>query len=539
MITKLNPILTNVNPNNPYLSITFQHHKISTMRNRHIITIVLAAVIIASCSRKVPETVHNIPDHAFLVASMHPKQIYEKGQIGTMESLVGKLDHPVMQQIARDPAASGLDISEYIFMFIYFIDDEPLFGTTAVMKDAAKFTEMVQQLANEEALEIIDHKGYSMITPGSEHAAMAWNEEQLIFVASPAPNFSAEQWQSELITLFDLPREEAVTSIVDFNDFAKKMEDMNVWFTGDELQKILDMSGVTKEMDVQLPMDLKNNYGQIFVEFADGAMYVHSETHFSDEVTKAAETFLVAKDELNSDLIALAPGNDLLMAMAFSLDLDKLTRMMKNFSPPEIDSLSGKMEKMTGIPGNEILEALNGDFVIAVNSASEGNPIPVEILIGIGLDDKTLQDKMMGTVGNMAAVEKEGDFFMINANGMELYSGIVNDVWVITNTPGYKDAVTGKGLEKTLKDSKFSDFANGSMGMYMNLDLSSYPSALQTMAGQGGALGPVRTITESFSYMGVEASNKESNMTLITAHEDENSLYTLLQVLESTGSMHQ
>jgi hypothetical protein len=507
------------------------------MRNIHIVSIVLAAVIISSCSRKVPETVHNIPDHAFLVASVHPKQIYEKGQIGTMESLTAKLDHPVMQQVAKDPAASGLDIGEYLFMFVYFMDDEPVFGTTAVMKDASSFTEMVRKLADEEELEIIEHKGYSMVTPGREKAAMAWNDKQLIFLASPANELSAETWQTELINLFDLPREEAVTSIVDFNDFTKKMEDMNVWFTGDELQKILEKSGMANGMNMQLPMDLKNNYGQVFVEFANGAMYIHTETHFSDEVTKAAETFMVAKDELNEDLISLAPGNDLLMAMAFSLDLDKLTRMMKNFSPPEIDSLSGQVEKMTGIPGNEILEALNGDFVIAVNGASEGNPIPVEILIGIGLDDKTLQDKMMGTVGNMAAVEQEGDFFMINANGMELYSGIVNDVWVITNTPGYKDAVTGKGLEKNLNDSKFSDFAGGSMGMYMNLDLSSYPSALQGMASQGGVMGPVKMITESFTYMGVEASNKESNMTLITSREDENSLYTLLQVLEKADSM--
>lgn len=509
------------------------------MKNIRLLSLILAAIIVASCSRKVPDTVHNIPDHAFLVASMHPKQIYEKGEVGTMESMIAKINDPVMQRIAKDPAASGLDIGEYVFMFVYFMDDAPVFGTTAVMKDAAKFTEMIRQLASEENLEIIDHKGYSMVTPAYEKAAMAWDEEQMIFLASPQLEMSAEEWQTELINLYDLAPEEAVTSIRDFNDFTGKMEDMNLWFTGDELQRILEKSGAIEGMQMQLPMDLNNNYGQVFVEFTDGAMYVHSETHFSDDVSKATETFLVAKDELNEDLLELAPGNDLLMAMAFSLDLDKLTRLMKNFSPPQVDSLSGQVEKMTGIPGNEILEAMNGDFVVAVNGASEGNPIPVEVLIGIGLDDQSLQERMMGTVGNMAQVEQEGDFFMINANGMELYSGIVDNVWVITNTPGYKDAVTGKGLEKTLNDSKFSDFAGGSMGMYMNMDLSSYPEALQGMMSRGGSMGMVKMLIESFSYMGVEASNKENNMTLVTSREDENSLYTLLQVLEKAGSMQQ
>jgi hypothetical protein len=142
-------------------------------------------------------------------------------------------------------------------------------------------------------------------------------------------------------------------------------------------------------------------------------------------------------------------------------------------------------------------------------------------------------------VGNMAEVEQEGDFFMINANGIEIYSGIVNDVWVITNTPGYKDAVTGDGLDMTLSNSKFDNFAGGSMGMYMNLDLSTYPDALQEMMGRGEPAGPIKMITESFSYMGAEASNKESNVTLVTANEDENSLYTLLKVMESASSMHQ
>jgi hypothetical protein len=242
--------------------------------------------------------------------------------------------------------------------------------------------------------------------------------------------------------------------------------------------------------------------------------------------------FLVAKDELNEDLLELAPGNDLLMAMAFSLELDKMVSMMKNFTPPEMDSVSNQIEQVTGMKGNEILDAMNGDFVVAINGAPEGSAIPVELLIGIGLDDATMQEKLMGQASNWADVKQEGDFFMINANGMEIYSGIVNGVWVITNASGYKDAVTGSGLEKTLKDSKFNDFAGGSMGMYMNLDLTTYPAAIQALMGQGGAPKMLELLAESLTYMGMEASNNVTDMTLKTAKEDENSLYTLLKMME-------
>jgi hypothetical protein len=502
------------------------------MNKYPIAFMILAVLFTASCSKKPAEIVKSIPDHAFFVASMHPGQIYEKGEIETLEAFTKQIDNELALSIIEDPAKSGVDISEYLYMFAYFIDDEPVLGVTASLKKEGDFTNMAQELLRNGEGEIINHKGYSMITPENTKAAMAWNDKQVIFLATSEEIMPAGDWQTELVTLFDLTREESVTSIVDFNNFAGKMKDMNAWFTGDEMKKLLDKAKTFQDIDIDLPMDLMNNYGQFFVEFADGAMYVTSETHFSDDVTKAASSFMVAKDELNPDLLKLAPGNDLLMAMAFSVELDKMVKMMQNFTPPEMDSVSGQIEKATGVPGNEILEALNGDFVIAINGAAEGAAIPVEMMIGIGLDDASLQEKLMGTVGNMTTVEKEGDFFMINANGMEIYSGIVNNVWIITNTPGYKDAVTGKGLNKTLSDSKFSDYANGSMGMYLNLDLTTYPAALQAMMAQGGAPDMLTLVSESFNYMGVEASNKKSNMTLKTASDKENSLYTILKILE-------
>ncbi|MCA1747212.1 MAG: DUF4836 family protein, partial [Bacteroidales bacterium] len=265
----------------------------------------------------------------------------------------------------------------------------------------------------------------------------------------------------------------------------------------------------------------------------DGAMKVNSEMYPSDDIKKATETFLVAKENLNADLLKMSPGNDLLMAVAFSVETDKVVKLMKNFKPPKMDSISNQVEKTTGVPGKDILEALSGDFVLAVNGAPEGSSIPVEILIGIGLDDETLQEKMMGRVGNMAQVEKEGDFFMIKAGGLELYSGIVKGIWVITNVPGYKDAIAGKGLKQNLSDSQFKDYADGSMGMYMNLDLTTYPAALQNMMTSGGAPKTLELLTESFDYLGMEASNYENRMILKTANDKENSLYTLLRLMES------
>lgn len=503
------------------------------MKKTPIFIVVLTLLLTASCSKKTSEIVKSIPDHATLVASLHPDQIYKKGQIGSLESITDSISNEFIRSIVKDPLLSGIDLSEYLYFFAYFIDDEPVLGMTADLKNQGKFTRMINELNKKEDTEIISHKGYNMITPDHDEAALAWNDDQVIFLSSPRQDMSADDWQTELVTLFEQEREQSINSVVNFKKFAGKMKDMNVWLAGDDLKKILEKTKSLKEMDFDLPVSLDNNYSQIFVEFADGAMKVNSEMYPSDDIKKATETFLVAKENLNADLLKMSPGNNLLMAVAFSVKTDKVVKLMKNFNPPQTEGMSDKIEKATGVSGKDILEALSGDFVLSVNGAPEGASVPVEVLIGIGLDDETLQEKMMGSVGNMAQVEKDGDFFMINAGGLELYSGIAKGIWVITNVPGYKDAIAGKGLKQNLSDSQFKDYADGSMGMYMNLDLTTYPAALQNMMTSGGAPKTLELLTESFDYLGMEASNYENKMILKTSNEKENSLYTMLRLMES------
>jgi hypothetical protein len=104
---------------------------------------------------------------------------------------------------------------------------------------------------------------------------------------------------------------------------------------------------------------------------------------------------------------------------------------------------------------------------------------------------------------------------------------------VITNAKDYKESIEGGGLEKSLLDSRFSDFSGGSVGMYMNLDLQSYPSMVQGILSQNPEqLKWVEHLTGSFDYLGLSASNYQQDFLLKTNREAENSLYTLLKLSE-------
>ncbi|MFC2129724.1 DUF4836 family protein, partial [Bacteroidota bacterium] len=393
-----------------------------------------------------------------------------------------------------------------------------------------------EKIREEEGGKIIDHEGISIFhadDDGDANAALAWNNEQVLLFAAPDVNLSTDEMSAEILRLFNLEKEKAITSLVDFNDFSGKMKDLNIWVSSDEVRKMMEKMDAMKDMNINLPMDLYNNYAQIFFEFEDGAMYMHSETHFSEEVAKNVEQFMVTKSKINESLLNNTPGSDLLVALAFSLDLEKLQAMMEKIGTDQLPDIGGKIEETIGVSGDEIMSALTGDFVIAINGTAEEGMIPVEALIGIGVKNDELTKKLMGTVGGMADVQQEEDFFLINTNGMEIYSGIVEDIWVVTNVPGYKDAISGSGLDASLKDSKFMDYAGGGMGMYLNLDISTYPAALQAMMSQDSeATKMLELLTGSLTSLGVEAKQYEGDLTLITAKKDENSLYTLLKLTE-------
>ncbi len=502
------------------------------MKRLPILVILIAGLFAASCSKKAPEFVNNIPDNAFAVVSMHPQQIFDKGQLSTIESVKKEITDEFILSMIENPTSSGLMLNEYSYVFVYFIDDNPIVGFISGMADKGDFNAVIDKIKEKAGGETVDLEGISIYSP-DEEATLAWNDDQVLFLGSPQYEYTAEEMNAEITRLFNLEKENAITSIVNFNDFTGKMKDLNVWVSSDEVKKLMEKVDAMNGPDIKFPLEFPNNYAQIFFEFVDGAMYMHSESHFSEEVEKNVESVMITKKNINDDLLEITPGGDLLLGLAFSMDLEKLQEMMEKVGTDNLPDIAGKVEEVTGVPADEIWNALNGDFVLAINGVEDGGMIPVEALIGIGLKNDEVQKKIMGTVGGMVPIEDQGDFFLINTNGIEIYSGIVKDTWVITNTSGYKDAISGSGLDASLKDSKFMDYAGGGMGMYMNLDLSTYPAALQSMMSQDAKTAKMfELITGSLTSLGIEAQQYENNLTLLTAKKDENSLYTLLKLAD-------
>ena len=71
------------------------------------------------------------------------------------------------------------------------------------------------------------------------------------------------------------------------------------------------------------------------------------------------------------------------------------------------------------------------------------------------------------------------------------------------------------------------------MGVYLNLELESYPAMLQGMLSQNPqTMTWVQHLTGSFDYLGISASNYQNDLLLKTNKPSENSLYTLMQLTD-------
>lgn len=502
------------------------------MKKLSIVFIGAAILVLSSCSKKIPDFVQSIPDDAVAVATIHPMQLHTKSKINTFESIKEKVKDEIWGQILENPLSTGLMMNEYVYVFVRMEEEAPVIGVVSGMKDVEKFETTLTGIDEDIREEFQVSEAYTWIQPDRE-GIIAWNDDQMIVLVSPDHNeFETSYFTASLDRMFDPVKEESIVSLVDFKEFLGKMKDLNFWISSDEMFDIVKRFATDDIPDI--PVALYNNYAQIFVDFSNGELDINGETHFSEEVEKNLEEFLVMKPSLNQDMLNMAPGGNLLLALAGSVDLEKAQNMISKFAPPQLDTMGNKMEMAIGMDMQDLLNTLTGDFAISVNGIEGEAMIPLEVFVGIGVNGKTLQEKLMETVEGMAPVEEEGDFFILNMQGNEIYCGIVSNVLVITNSKGYKNAIESGTHHAPLKDSRFGDFADGSFGLYLNLKVSQYPALVQGLINQNPQRQEwVTKLTEPFDYLGASAGNYKNRMALKTNRPDENSLYTILKMIDN------
>jgi len=423
-------------------------------------------------------------------------------------------------------------LDEYVYLFATMEEENPLLGFVAGIRDMGKFENILGKIDEDNPLEATERDGYKYIRP-DEEGIISWNEDQVVILVSPDEEFETSFYITRLDWMFSPVKEESIVSMVDFNKFQGNMKDINMWLSSEDLKKVVKKFAKKKSEDLPLdfPINLTNNYYHVYADFADGTMNISSETNLSEEIQKNLDEVLVFNPSLNPDMLKMAPGGDLLLALAVSMDLEKVQKLVEKINPPQMGEMGGKLEEVTGVSAETLLNAFTGEFTLAVNALAGEAMVPVEVFLGFGVKSDEIQELLLKQVESIVPVEDQGDFFVINIQGNEIYSGIINDNWVITNMKAYKDKVKSGKLDKSLLDSRFADFSDKSMGLFLNLDMTAYPEMAQDLVDQSGDKKVlIENITGTLDYIGMSGGSNDGLITLKTNKPKENSLYTLLRI---------
>lgn len=134
----------------------------------HLIFTLLVAVLLASCSKSVPDYAKLIPEDAGMVIRIDIKQISKKSGFGDNDKLKAKIEKALKQQldgkikdkfmaILDNPAEAGLDLRDPVFIYINTEADEV--GMVGAVYKAEKFEDLINVIANEGGLEKVKKTG--------------------------------------------------------------------------------------------------------------------------------------------------------------------------------------------------------------------------------------------------------------------------------------------------------------------------------------------------------------------------------------------
>ncbi len=162
----------------------------------------------------------------------------------------------------------------------------------------SKFENILAKIDEEKGLEPVEKGSYQYIRPDQE-GIIAWNDDQMVVLASPDDEFETSFWTDRLDWMFSPVKEESIVSLVDFNKFQGNMKDINLWLSSEDMRKVFKKFAEAKSGDLpmdipmDIPFDLTNNYYHVYCDFEKGAMNISSETNLSEEIQKNLDEVLV------------------------------------------------------------------------------------------------------------------------------------------------------------------------------------------------------------------------------------------------------
>ena len=501
-------------------------------------TLLVAAVMMTSCSSGANKEGAVIPKDALFVATLDLGSVWEKGELKKANDLkIVKEIHKnlkeespnldkIVNDILSDPESSGIDFGKNVTLFATQEGRQTYFVVSATMKDNEKFEALFSKMKKAKLLDSdftkkIDKKnGLKLML--LEDVSIIYNDDRVLLVTTDRYDRDDEKTEYG-IELFSLKSEDAISSLSSFNEFWSNRHDAAIFIPYSSSSNMGGMGGLYSGIldnvfDAILDSDEQKQLeeaGLYFaVSFEKGSIDIHSGTCGVPKKLKK-----IADASFNKDLIDYMPEKTY-AAATLAINTDYIIEVLE--SDKDTKKILKQKIDIKKYTVRDLLESLGGSVVVSLHGFSrDGEP-----LIAGAIDIKNA-DLVKAAIKEMG-LEKEGGYY--NLHGAYLYLG--NGVIVASNDQKVvKKAATGgygNGMKAIASKAKSGSF------FYVNLDINQYPAEIKEGAKEAKKYygDDVYDFITMFSSAEISKDGDNAVFHLFFKKDDNNSLAMIIKSLD-------
>jgi hypothetical protein len=351
------------------------------MNNKIVLLLSACAVLIFTACNKGGKTGLLVPKDAAMVfhidlSSLSSKLSWDEvKQTGWFAEAQKKADDSLAKIILNDPAASGLDTQGSLAIFLKRSGSKAYFAVEGKLKDAAKFSQVIQQEAKGKIKVEKDGEYSCVSTPEKENATLYFNDKMFVLIADASEmkkrgyneNSFAQKYSYDSLKViakeaFNVKGSDLLDSDKRFEELINDKADLHYWINSGNLYGGM-LDGVLSMM--KFGDLLEGNISTGKINFENGKITMASKQYYNKQLAGIMKKY--GNKEVGSDLLSRLPEQNVLSAFTASFNPDVLKDIIK------LTGLDGMVNGFLGKEGltiDDFIKASKGDIAFALTGFS-------------------------------------------------------------------------------------------------------------------------------------------------------------------------
>ncbi len=557
-----------------------------------MLTAVTAAVVLSSCSTKVPEESKHIPKTAGVVIDLNAKEITQKLATNglTMDKLFSAVQSKDTSSEAmkawKDAENSGIDLKGHFFVSFVFPGkadgNKSYVSATASLADADKFEAFLKK--SEKNFSLKSGSDFKYIVEEESKGLVAWNKSTVIFLANipdgidkyaPAgtpglPGSDAEDTEvdstatptpaatttpvalvteeegaetkalvAEVDHLFHLKKDETAGVLEPFAKMLKENADMSIFVNPEAIYN----SGMLTMIPANFKKLMEGTYYTGTSTFEKGRIVANGNYYMGKEIAAIYKKY--GNKEIDLDMLKKYPSQNITGFTSYAFDFHMVGEIVKSTG---MDGIVNMFLAKSGLSMDDILNAFEGQFTYVVSDMAvekkESKYYPGEFhdeltskwIFNLKVGNKEAFNKVMTSPMLKEMFTKEGERYVyanpgMASMGMPAVSITEKFITVGSDSVLLQEYLAGKGSIK-LPEGIESKIKGSMMGGYADLEkvIGAIPEDKADSDEEKNLLVKLKGLLKDVTMVVKNTSGDVSKSEIILnfKNKDENSLVQLV-----------